>query len=185
MARGPRLSSPAVQSSPWSYESTSNNAQMMPMPDIRLKFISCSYPPRRAACSTKPQRIVSNFRVLFLQILPARGIWDITMGCSTSRPRRMKTSISSSRASLVGHLELLRKEPAYDQCLVRSGTSDRSKQIGILLCGDAQTLSLAPNPALTCQTWPDPSQRGTSIVVATTSRAPWMLFSEPKQSPDL
>jgi hypothetical protein len=35
------------------------------------------------------------------------------------------------------------------------------------------TLSLAPTPTLT---WPDPSQRGTSIVVATTSRA--RLWSE-------
>jgi hypothetical protein len=111
----------------------SNNAQMMPMPDIRLNFISGSYPPRRAACSTKPQRIVSNLSVLFLQTLPARGIWDINKGCSTSRPRRMKTSTSSSRASLVGYLELLPKEPAYDQCLVRSGTSDRAKHIGTLL----------------------------------------------------
>ncbi len=138
MARGPRHFSPAVQSAPWSYESTSNNAQMMRMPDIRLKFISGSYPARRAACSTKPQRIVSNLRVLFLQTLPARGIWDITKGCSTSQPRRMETSTSSSRASLVGHLELLRKEPAYDQCLVRSGTSDSAKHIGALLCDDAQ-----------------------------------------------
>ena len=115
MARGPRLFSPAVQSAPWSYQSTSNNAQMMPMPDIRLKFISGSYPPRHAACSTKPQRIVSNLRVLFLQMFSARRIWDITQGCSTLRPRRMKTSTSSSRTSLVGHLELLRKEPAQEE----------------------------------------------------------------------
>ena len=184
MARGPRLSSPAVQSAPWSYESTSNNAQMMPMPDILLKFISGSYLPRRATCSTKQQRIVSNLRVLFLQTLPA----NIYMGCSTSRPRRMKTSTSSSRASLVSHLELLRKEPAYDQCLARSGTSDRAKHIGTLLCGDAQEkdyIVFGPKPrtdlARSKSTW---VRRGTSIVVATTSRAPWMRFSEPKQSPD-
>ena len=114
MARGPRLFSPAVQSAPWSYESTSNNAQMMPMQDIWFTFTSGSYPPRRAACSTKPQRIVSNLNGLFFQTLSAGRIWDITKGCSTLRPRRMKTSTSSSRASLVGHLELLRKEPAYD-----------------------------------------------------------------------
>ena len=93
---------------------TCNSEQMMPMPDIRLKFIYGSYLPRHAACSTKPQRIVSDLRVFFLQTLSAGRIWDITKGCSTSRPRRMKTSTSSSRTSLVGHLELLRKEPAYD-----------------------------------------------------------------------
>ena len=113
---------------------TCNSEQMMPMPDIRLKFIYGSYLPRHAACSTKPQRIVSDLRVLFLQTLSAGRIWDITKGCSTSRPRRMKTSTSSSRTSLVGHLELLRKEPAYDQCLVRTGTSDRAKHTGTLLC---------------------------------------------------
>ena len=114
MARGPHFFSPAVQSAPWSYESTSNDVQMMPMQDIRLTFISGSYPICRAVCSTKPQRIVSNLHGLFFQTLSAGRIWDITKGCSTPRPRRMKTSTSSSLASLVGHLELLRKEPAYD-----------------------------------------------------------------------
>ena len=83
MARGPRFFSPAVQSAPWSYESTSNDVQMMPMQDIRLTFIPGSYPICRAACSTKPQRIVSNLRVLFLQTLSIGRIWDITKGCST------------------------------------------------------------------------------------------------------
>ena len=137
MARGPRLFSPTVQSAPWSYQSTSNNSQMMPMPDIRLKFTSGSYPPLRAACSTKPQRTMSNLRVLFFQFLSARRTWNITKRCSTPRPRRMKTSTSSPLASLVGHLELLPKEPAYDQRLVRSGASYRAKHIGTLLC-DAQ-----------------------------------------------
>ena len=114
MARGPRFFSPAVQSAPWSYESTSNDVQMMTMQDIRLTFIPGSYPICRAACSTKPQRIVSNPRALFLQTLSAGRIWDITKGCSTLRPCRMKTSTSSSRASLVGHMEPLRKESAYD-----------------------------------------------------------------------
>ncbi len=87
---------------------------------------------RRAACSTKPQLIVINLHVLFFQTLSAGRVWGITKGCSTSRPRSprwMKTSTSSSLASLVGHLELLRKEPAYDQRLVRAGTSDRAKHI--------------------------------------------------------
>ena len=114
MARGPRFFSPAVQSAPWSYESTSNDVQVMTMQDIRLTFIPGSYPICRAACSTKPQRIVSNPRALFLQTLSAGRIWDITKGCSTLLPCRMKTSTSSSRASLVGHMEPLRKESAYD-----------------------------------------------------------------------
>ena len=88
--------------------------EQAPMPDILLTFIPGSYPICRAACSTKPQRIVSNLRALFLQTLSAGRIWDITKRCSTLRPHRMKTSTSSSRTSLVGHMEPLRKESAYD-----------------------------------------------------------------------
>jgi hypothetical protein len=117
-----------------------NQDEHAPMQDILLKFISGSYPPpprRHAACSTKPQLLVTNLHVLFFQTLSAGRVWSITKGCSTSRPCSplgMKTSTSSSLASLVCHLELLRKEPAYDQRLVRPGTSDRAKHIWTLLC---------------------------------------------------
>jgi hypothetical protein len=91
-----------------------NQDEQAPMPDIGLTLTFGSYPLCSASCSTKQKRIVSHLGVLFFQTLSAGRIWDITKGCSTSRPRRMKTSTSSSRSPLVGHWELLRKEPAYD-----------------------------------------------------------------------
>ncbi len=54
MARGTRVFSPAVQSAPWSYESTSNDVQMMPDDDGIRGHVNDEGPSRSRTPPTSP-----------------------------------------------------------------------------------------------------------------------------------